>query len=1119
MKTQIYLATALCLVIQVITQGQTQQEVTPGQSSTNLAFWASYADKLHLSPADKKEFLSAHQKSATALHSTGSSGNNQQNKNPNSSQNTFAGPCINIDYENGSINGWTASSGFHPGFNPLGCCPNPGGQQLVTSGAGTDPAGGFPIVAPGGNFSLRLGDNNTGGEADRIEQTFLVSASNANFTYRYAVVFEDPGHTASQQPAFQVEMMDSTGTQVPCTFYNVASGGNIPGFYTSQTQPGVVYKPWTNVLVDLTNYIGQNVTIRFSTFDCALGGHYGYAYIDGNCQAFVSGSSDSICAGAIKNFCAPNGLGTYIWNGPGIVNQSSQCINAMAAGIYTCNTTLVTGCVGPVFTYSLAHYASPVASFNPVSNNPCALQYNFTNTSGISNGSIINYYWNFGTSVSSSQNPAATFAGSGTYNVSLLVTSDKGCTDTTAQSLTIYPYPTVNFNAPSTCMNSVVSFTNNSGISYGSISSYTWSFGNGGTSQVTIPTQNYTGAGTFPVILYATSNQGCTASATNNIIIYPLPTISFYGNNVCEGVGTGFYNSSSISSGSIINYVWDFDNNGTPDNNNANPTYLYPNTGTYTVNLVATSNYGCVNASTGTVAVYPNPVASFTNNSVCFGNTNSFINQSSIASGGQIISNAWNFGDLSYDYSNSPQHLYSAAGVYTVQLTVTSSHNCVRIYTNTATVNSLPVTNFSSNNACKNQTTQFNNSTIIPGGTIIKWRWDFQNDGIWDDTISVNPSLVYPNFGNYNCKLQAFSDKQCTSQKINPVVVHANPVAGFYTKSSCLGDITTFTNTSSSADGAITSNLWDFNGDNIIDNLYASPTTNYSSNGVYLVKLEVQTQYGCIDVKSKSVYVNPRPIALFSARNPRGCPELCVAFTNSSSISTGSITTTQWIFGDGSYPSYAQNPTHCYGSGNYNVTLKVVSDSGCIGTLNQPDFVTVYPNPVAGFKVTPEDIDEMDPSITVLSEATGASTTNYYISDGSSFGTPNFNYTLKNVDKTKPIIFQVVTTQYGCSDTAHKVLTVKPTYVIYIPNTFTPNGDGVNDGFAAKGVGIAQFNLQIYDRWGHKLFEANSINDEWDGTAKGSDEPIKQDVYVWKAHVKDILNKEHELIGHVSLIK
>ena len=81
------------------------------------------------------------------------------------------------------------------------------------TGNANDPFGGFPIVAPGGQFSLRLGNNGVGGQADRLEQTFLVSAANANFTYKYAVVFQDPGHTAAQQPAFIIEMFDSLNFQ------------------------------------------------------------------------------------------------------------------------------------------------------------------------------------------------------------------------------------------------------------------------------------------------------------------------------------------------------------------------------------------------------------------------------------------------------------------------------------------------------------------------------------------------------------------------------------------------------------------------------------------------------------------------------------------------------------------------------------------------------------------------------------------------------------------------------------------------------------------------------------------------------------------------------------------
>jgi gliding motility-associated-like protein len=650
--------------------------------------------------------------------------------------------------------------------------------------------------------------------------------------------------------------------------------------------------------------------------------------------------------------------------------------------------------------------------------------------------------------------------------------------------------------------------------------SYTWNFGNGNTSQVVNPTQNYTNHGNFGVNLSAMSNMGCVASVTNPVVIYPLPVINFNGSNVCLGTGTSFFNNSSIPSGNIAAYSWDFDNNGMPDATTANAAYLYNVPGTYSVTLLATSNFGCVNVGTNTVAVYAVPTASFaTQQNMCHGTANLFNNQSSIAAGNSIISYAWNFGDVSYSYQYGPQHTYFSPGTYSITLTVTSNNNCVSVYSATTAVHSLPNVNFYSNNACQNQSTQFNNTTIITGGTISKWRWDFQDDGIWDDSTNVNPILVYPSYGNFNCRLQAISNFQCSSQKVNPVIVYGNPIANFATKSTCLGDVTTFTNLSTSPGGIINSNQWDFNGDNTIDNIFASPTTTYSSNGVYLVKLEVQTIHGCTDVKSKSVYVNPKPVPLFAGKNRIGCPELCVSFTNSSTIATGNIVTTQWLFGDGSMPDYSQNPKHCYGTGNYNVTLKLVSDSGCISTMNQPSFVQVYPVPVAGFKVEPDEIDENEPNFSVKSEATDAIVTNYYINDGSTYSGPNFSHALKNADKAKPMVFQVVMNNYGCGDTTYKELNIKPSWVLYIPNTFTPNGDGVNDGFFAKGYNIKNFNLKIFDRWGHILFETNDINEMWDGTTKGSNEPIKQDIYVWKANVKDVFDKNHNMTGHVSLIK
>ena len=190
-----------------------------------------------------------------------------------------------------------------------------------------------------------------------------------------------------------------------------------------------------------------------------------------------------------------------------------------------------------------------------------------------------------------------------------------------------------------------------------------------------------------------------------------------------------------------------------------------------------------------------------------------------------------------------------------------------------------------------------------------------------------------------------------------------------------------------------------------------------------------------------------------------------------------------------------------------------------MGTLVKPNYIIIHASPIADFKIEPQELDENDPSATVNTNATGAAATSYYINDGSSFGVENFNYTFKNLDKVTPVVFQVVTNEFGCKDTTSLIIKIKPSWQIYIPNTFTPNGDGLNDGFSAKGYNINKYNIQIYDRWGHLLFESNDIENKWDGHARGSEDPIKQDVYVWKVQVVDIFNKNHDLTGHVTLLK
>jgi gliding motility-associated-like protein len=92
-------------------------------------------------------------------------------------------------------------------------------------------------------------------------------------------------------------------------------------------------------------------------------------------------------------------------------------------------------------------------------------------------------------------------------------------------------------------------------------------------------------------------------------------------------------------------------------------------------------------------------------------------------------------------------------------------------------------------------------------------------------------------------------------------------------------------------------------------------------------------------------------------------------------------------------------------------------------------------------------------------------------------------------------------------------------YTFYIPNTFTPNDDGINETFTGTGIGIKAYKMWIYDRWGEKLYYTEDINKGWDASVKGVHNVEKMDVYTYKAVVTDLWNKDHEYVGHVTLLK
>ncbi|PIZ05662.1 MAG: hypothetical protein COY57_06085, partial [Flavobacteriales bacterium CG_4_10_14_0_8_um_filter_32_5] len=420
----------------------------------------------------------------------------------------------------------------------------------------------------------------------------------------------------------------------------------------------------------------------------------------------------------------------------------------------TCSSAMDSVLVPPV---PVSNFTSNPGCFNAL--------VSFLDQSPIPTGSITNWSWNFGDGPgsSTSQNPTYTYTAPGTYIVTLITTSNAGCSDTITQTITINPLPVSDFdfiiNGVSSslgllggCLNTagVISFANNSTVAVpDNITSYNWDFGDGNTSTLQSPTHTYTAAGTYNIQLIVETNNGCADTSIVPIIIYPAPTADFTLNNVCFGTTTSFTDQSVGNGGTISSWNWDFTNNGIVNSTTQNPTNGYVSAGSYTAELMVQTADGCRDSTTKTVVVHPVPVANFSAASVCLSETTIFIESSTVTTG-TITNWAWDFGDGNTSSLQQPTHLYATANTFNVSLTVTTDSGCTHNVVIPVTVYAKPTAAFTTADVCQNLAAQFNSGTSTGnGGTINQWDWDFDfiTPTHTTDATTQNPSNNYASAG------------------------------------------------------------------------------------------------------------------------------------------------------------------------------------------------------------------------------------------------------------------------------------------------------------------------------------------------------------------------------------
>ena len=594
----------------------------------------------------------------------------------------------------------------------------------------------------------------------------------------------------------------------------------------------------------------------------------------------------------------------------------------------------------------------PVADFsaNPVSGSP-PLVVAFTDQSGGSTPRT--YQWNFGDGgTSTEKNPVHTYTAVGVYPVTLTITNSYG-TDSKTKPDYIHAGigPVADFGATpqSGTLPLAVAFKD---MSTGNPTTWSWIFGDGGTSSEQNPSHIYTKAGTYDVRLTVTNAFGTSTKIKTGYISTGLPPIADFTSGARAGSIPLSVKFTDASKGGPTSWSWDFGDGST--STQQNPSHIYTKAGTYAVTLTAKNAYGSdSNTKVGFVTAGAGPVAEFTADQR-LGIAPLTVKFTDLSTGNPTTW-SWTFGDGTTSTEENPVHVYKLEGAYDVSLTVTNSYGtdtetktgivctatCGSGASGYIVVGRTPVADFSANPVSGSPPLVVAFTDKSTGATPMTYQWDFGDGGASADR---NPTHTYTTSGVYPVTLTITNSFGTDSEtKVDYLHVGIGPVADFgaIPQSGTLPLAVAFKDMST---GNPATWSWTF-GDGGASR-EQNPSHTYTKAGTYTVSLTVANAFGT-STKTKTGYISTGvpPIADFTSGARAGSIPLPVKFTDASK---GGPTSWSWDFGDGG-TSTVENPSHTYTiAGTYAVTLTAKNAYGS-DSETKIGFVTAGGKPVADF--------------------------------------------------------------------------------------------------------------------------------------------------------------------------
>ena len=705
------------------------------------------------------------------------------------------------------------------------------------------------------------------------------------------------------------------------------------------------------------------------------------------------------------------------------------------------------------------------------------------------------YDWDFGNGNSDSRkSPHAYYDTSGLYPIRLIATSDFGCYDSLSKSIQVIGAPQASFipSVDDGCAPLTVNFSNNSTAEY---SEYKWDYGQGDVSVGPIADTIVYQQGRYDTTYYVRlviSNQCKTDTFIDSILVRPTPVAIFETDRDigCSPLNLQF--SNNLTYGNPDTLIWDFGDGSpiykTTKNTDDEPLSHSFTTGIipsdYTITYIAKNSCGADTAEK-LVVVYKTVEALFDADTLsgCIPLTINFTNTSR-----GHIDYEWDFGDGNTSNLDNPSHTFTQVGTFTVRLFVSDSCS-YDTFEQQVFVYPEPIVSF---DFIKDSICQFDSIRFIStSNNVSRVYWDF-GDG--DSSRLNNVFHQFDSSGTFNVRYTGYSAlHNCPATIAKDVHILPRPIAGFVPSVDSLCEYPADVDYTNTSIGAQEYN-WIF-GDGS-RSTQTNPSLVLTSSGTYYDTLIASNQFGCSDTAISLIKVFDPPVADAKISPLNGCVPLEVDFEN---LSTNYLYS-KWDFGNGD-TSNQSDLTYTYDIvGSYLPSLIVYGNANCSDTFKLSSTIDVHPNPIADFDYSIESVKTLFDN-----KSTGANSYLWDFGDGGSSieENPIYQFTESGIFST----LLVATNNFGCKDSIIKAIDISQSYGLFVSNAFSPEfGEPEVRMFKPRGIGLAEYQIYIYDTWGNLLWESNKLfktepSEGWDGKDKeGNDMP--QDTYVWKVTAK-----------------